>query len=382
MDAPCEVVFPPNIRFGAGACECIGEILQSRQLKKCLVVTDRGIVKAGIVEKALAPLRKSGIDTEVFSEVVANPPTETVRKGIERFSKSKSDCLVAVGGGSSIDTAKAIGVLATNGGEIMDYEGVSKVGRPLPFLVAIPTTYGSGSEVTAFMIITDEKRKFKAAIGSPYVMPQAALIDPEFMVALPAEIGAAVGLDALCHATESYTSRLAQPFSRALAFGAIRLISRNIRPAVNSDNDLEATLQMALASTMAGMAFSQSRLGNVHAMAHPLGGHFDVPHGTANALLLPYVMEFNMIAVPEKFKEIAEAMEVAGSSDDDAARKGVAAVRELQTDFNVPTRMSQLGVTEDSIACMARDAMLSGNVKINPRQTSLEDIVELYMKAL
>lgn len=380
----CDVLFPSRICFGDSSIKCIGDILRDRGLTKCLVVTDEGIIKIGIAGKILELLKESGIEVEVFSEVLPNPGTEVVKKGFKLFSESESDCMVAVGGGSSIDTAKAVGVLAGNGGEIMDYEGVDKMANPLPFLVAIPTTYGSGSEVTAFTVITDEKRKFKAAIGSRYITPQVALIDPGLMVALPKNIGAAVGLDALCHAIESYTSLYAQPFSQALAFQAIRLIVRNIKSAVCQDNDVEATLQMALASTMAGMAFSQSRLGNAHAMAHPLGGHFGIAHGIANALLLPYIMEFNMTAAPEQFKEMAEAMGVARSDDSsiEAGKKAVDTVKELQTCLDIPTKLSQVGVTESLIPCMAEDAMLSGNVKANPRETTLEDIIAIYKQAL
>lgn len=378
-----EYYFPTRIVCGPGCASKVAEEIKKARVRKPLLVTDPGIMRAGLVVETVERLKEERIDFALFQDVEANPSVSVVEKGYSLFQKEACDSLLALGGGSSIDTAKAVGILKNNNGKIMDYEGVGKVEKRIPWMVAIPTTYGSGSEVTSFAVITDRVRKFKAAIGSPLIIPDLALVDPELMVALPYQIAASVGLDALCHAVESYCSRIATPFSEMLALKAIRLISENIRRAVESDNDIEATFNMAISSTMAGMAFSLSRLGLVHAMSHPLGGMYGIPHGVANTLLLPYIMEYNAQAVPDKYADIAEVMgiDTRNMSNIEAATKAVQLVTSLRDSLGVPAKLSSLGVRKKDIPQMAMDTMKSGNVKVNPRETTLEDAIALYGKA-
>lgn len=378
-----EYYFPTRIVCGPGCASKVAEEIKKARVRKPLLVTDPGIMRAGLVVETVERLKEERIDFALFQDVEANPSVSVVEEGYSLFQKEACDSLLALGGGSSIDTAKAVGILKNNNGKIMDYEGVGKVEKRIPWMVAIPTTYGSGSEVTSFAVITDRVRKFKAAIGSPLIIPDLALVDPELMVALPYQIAASVGLDSLCHAVESYCSRIATPFSEMLALKAIRLISENIRRAVESDNDIEATFNMAISSTMAGMAFSLSRLGLVHAMSHPLGGMYGIPHGVANTLLLPYIMEYNTQAVPDKYADIAEVMgiDTRNMSNIEAATKAVQLVTSLRDSLGVPAKLSSLGVRKKDIPQMAMDTMKSGNVKVNPRETTLEDAIALYGKA-
>ncbi len=379
-----EYYFPTRIVCGPGCVGKVAEEIKKARVVKPLLITDPGIIRAGLVAETRKRFKKEHIDFAVFQDVRANPSISVVEKCHNLFRKESCDSLLALGGGSSIDTAKAVGILENNGGRIMDYEGVGKVEKRIPWMVAVPTTYGSGSEVTSFAVITDEARKFKAAIGSPMIIPHLALVDPELMVALPYDVAASVGLDALCHAVESYCSKMATPFSEMLALKAIRLISENIRRAVESDKDIEATFNMAIASTMAGMAFSLSRLGLVHAMSHPLGGMYGIAHGVANTLLLPYIMEYNAQAVPDKYADIARVMgiDTGSMSDIEAATRAVERVAALRDSLGVPARLGPLGVGKKDIPQMARDAMKSGNVKVNPRETTLEDAIALYNRAL
>jgi len=378
-----EYYFPTRIVCGPGCVSKVAEEIKKVRVRKPLLITDPGIMRAGLAVETMERLKKEHIDFAIFQDVKANPSISVVEECHNLFQKESCDSLLALGGGSCIDTAKAVGILKNNGGKIMDYEGVGKVEKRIPWMVAIPTTYGSGSEVTSFTVITDKARKFKAAIGSPLIIPDFALIDPELMVALPYDIAASVGLDALCHAVESYCSRMATPFSEMLALKAIRLISENIRRAVESDNDIEATFNMAIASTMAGMAFSLSRLGLVHAMSHPLGGIYGIPHGVANTLLLPYIMEYNAQAVPDKYADIARVMgiDTRNMSNIAAATKAVQRVAALRDSLGVPAKLGPLGVGKKDIPQMAKDAMKSGNVKVNPRETTLADAISLYEKA-
>lgn len=386
FDKVMEYHAPTKLVFGRGSLgrvpELLGEI--SVDPPRPLIVTDSGVVSAGICERLEKVLKEAKIDYFVFDKVVANPPSGLVDDAVNAYRSMGCNSLLAIGGGSSMDTAKGIGILATNGGSIMDYEGVGKVRLPLPPLGCIPTTYGTGSEVTPYVIVTDEERKFKAAIVSHLAIPSFAVLDPELCLRLPFHIAGAVGMDALTHAIESYTNARTNPITGSLALGAIRLISENLRQAAASDRDIEATSNMLLASCIAGLAFAMTRVGAVHAMAHPLGGIFNVPHGIANAVLLPYVMEFNLLACPDLFADIARAMgaETAGLSTLDAARISVEMVKELSEDLNIPSRLSELGVTEDRLDKMVEDSMASGTIQLNPRTIRKEDVKEIFIKAM
>jgi len=277
-----------------------------------------------------------------------------------------------------------IGIVASNGGRIEKYLGANKFTVDPPTLICVPTTYGTGSEVTPFAVLTDVKTKTKDPIISWRIAPTAGVLDPDLVVALPAAVGAPTGMDALTHALESYVSLASTPLTDAIALEAIRIIGGNIRLACANNHELEASERMLLASAMAGMAFSQTRLGNVHAMSHPVGAHHNVHHGTANAILLPYVMDFNLTARLDKFADIGQALGVddGGADDREAAEAAVHAVRQLNSDLAIPETLGEVGVKARSIPAMAKSAMTSGNVAVNPRHTTLEDVVELFQQAV
>ena len=367
---------------GAGCIARLPKLL--RHQDPVLVVTDKGLVTAGIVEQVTRALDAGAIAHVTYDGVLANPPASCVRAGLRLYAGEKCASILAVGGGSAMDAAKMIGVVAANGGRIEKYVGPNKVDKDLPPLICVPTTYGTGSEVTPFAVLTDVKAKSKDPIISWKVAPLAGLLDPELVVTLPAAVGGPTGMDALTHALESYVSLVATPVTDALAIEAIRLIGENIRLACANDHELEASEMMLIASAMAGMAFSQTRLGNVHAMSHPVGAHFNVHHGTANAILLPHVMEFNLLARLDKFADIGIALgaDDGETSDRESAETAIHLVRELNFDLNIPETLGDVGVRANSIPAMSRSAIASGNVPVNPRKTSLEEIVDLFKQAL
>ena len=298
---------------------------------------------------------------------------------MQAYRAADANVIVAVGGGSAMDAAKGIGLLATFGGTIQDYEGPGKVPGPIVPLVAVPTTCGTGSEVTHISVITDPARNWKMSLASPLLAPKTAVIDPLLYVKLPGHIIAATGMDALTHAIESYTNRLAEPFADALDIEAIRMIGGNIRVAV-ANGGLDAMTNMALGATMAGMAFTNTILGIVHAMSHPITCYYGVPHGIANAILLPTIMEFNLIGAPHRFARIAAALgePVDGLTVMEAARRSVDAVRELNADLDIPPDFAQTPFSDEIIETMADDAMKSRNIQINPRRVTRAQIVELF----
>ncbi|MDA0748341.1 MAG: iron-containing alcohol dehydrogenase [bacterium] len=380
---PFSFFAPARLIAGRGTISSIPETLSSRPEKKALLVTDKGLMKAGLVEKITAILDTAGLSYAIYDGVKENPSIPVVQACFDRYQSEHCDWFLAVGGGSSMDTAKAAGVLASNGGKIEDYFGLNKVKTHVPFLLCVPTTYGTASEVTPFAVVTDNNH-FKASIGSPEIIPHIGILDSDMAVALPMPIAAATGMDALTHAIESCVALTSNPIAEGLALHAIRLISQYLRQAASSDHNHEATLQMLIASTLAGLAFSQTRLGNVHAMSHTVGGHYGVPHGVANAILLPRVMNFNRIACPEAFGRIAEAMgeDIVGLSPIDAADLAIEAVQCLSTDVGIPDKLSDVGAKPEGIPILAEDAMKSGNVHINPRKTTLEDIVRLFEESM
>ncbi len=374
---------PARLVFGPEAAKRAGVELRGLGGTKVLVVTDKGIVKAGLLEGILESLQKAELPYAIYDEVEPNPSIGCVEKAVALYRSAGCDCLLAVGGGSSMDTAKATGVLATNPGTILDYEGVGKVKNPLPPFIAVPTTCGTGAEVTYFAVITDPARKFKMAVASVLEVPKVALIDPLLLVKLPGPVVASTGMDALCHAVESYTNLNVQPISDALDLHAIKLIGEHLRPAVANGN-LNSIAHMVLASTIAGMGFTNTRLTIVHAMSHTLGGHANVAHGVANAILLPYVMEFNLIGAPERFADIARALgeDTTGLTTMQAAELSVEAVRKLSIDIGIPQTMREVGITEEMIPALADDSMLSGNIPLNPRRVTRDDIVAIFKRAL
>jgi alcohol dehydrogenase class IV len=376
FDVPTKVVFGPG---------SLGRLAEEagRLGERVLVVSDPGVAAAGILEQVLAQVASAGRRAEVTTEVEANPSIETAERANARYRASGSQWILAVGGGSAMDVGKATALLVTHPGPLAAYEGVGKVPGPVAPLVCVPTTAGTGSEVTVFAVITDRQRPFKMAIGSAHLLPRVAICDPDLTVSMPQPLTAATGMDALTHAIECYTNTVYHPVSKALSLEAVRLVGRALRRAYAQGRDLGARTEMLLASTMAAMAFTRTRLGNVHAMSHPVGAHFNVPHGLANALLLPYVMDWNLPGCLDTFPPVAAALgePTDGLAPRAAAMVAVDAVRQLARDLGIPERLREVGVTRESLPVLARDAMQSGNVLVNPRATSHDEMVALFERA-
>ena len=295
---------PQDIIFGKGSLKRLPELLEKSGSKKMLLISGPVLKKIGMVEKVEEIVKAFGIEVEVFTDVEANPSVATVDKATEAYKKAGATSIVAFGGGSPMDVAKAVGVLAKYGGEIGDYEGAHKVPGPIVPIIAIPTTAGTGSEVTAFSVITDEARNYKLTVFSYELIPSYALLDPELVMTSPASVAAACGVDALIHAWEAYTSRDASPFSDAMAEKAMELIGANLRRFVANRQDEEAAAAMLSGSMFAGIAFAWARLGNIHAMSHPVSAYFHVAHGVANAILLPTIVEYNALADHGRYEKI------------------------------------------------------------------------------
>lgn len=381
-----EFLAPKAIQYGEGALENSGEKMKALG-KKALFVTDQTMTKVGYVDKVVTILKESGIDYALYNEVNSEPTDKMVTTGVKIYQENNCDFIISLGGGSPMDAAKAIGLMATNPGEITDYMGQNKVKTQLPPVVAIPTTSGTGTEATKFTIITDTENDVKMLIGSPYLMPEMAVVDPLLTATVPPKITAATGIDALTHAIEAYTSVKNQPLTDNLALSAIRRISRYLRRAWANGDDREARSEMMLGSMEAGMAFANSSVTLVHGMSRPIGAVFHVPHGVSNAVLLPACMGFAVLGIPERFKDVAIAMGVntQGLSDLEAAREGVTAVTELCKDIEIPT-ITQLGIEKDEFMDkapkMAQDAIASGSPNNTARKPSAEEIIELYRKSL
>ncbi len=377
---------PQAIITGSGSSEQVGEELKKLNLKKALIVTDQNQVKLGIINGALASLRKSGVAYAIYDGVNSEPVVEHVQEGLKAFRENKCDCLLAIGGGSPMDTAKAISVMASNPGSIENYMGLGKVpqkGRPV---IAMPTTAGTGSEVTPFTIITDTGRDVKMLIGSPFLMPEIAIVDPQLTVLLPPDVTAATGIDALTHAIEAYVSVKAQAISDIFCLAAIELIAGNLGKAWSDGKDLEVREKTMMGALMAGIAFSNSSVALVHGMARPIGAYFHVRHGASNAALLGTVMEFSLEGNPARYARIAQAMgvETKALSEMAAAKQGAETVKKLIKDIRIPS-LRELGVDkarlEQLAPKMSDDAIASGSPANNPRQATREEIIELYKVA-
>jgi alcohol dehydrogenase class IV len=375
---------PTQIVFGVGSIQRIPEYVKLQDHSKALLVTDRGVRNAGLLNQVISVLDTHQIPFVLFDQTEANPSVETVEAATALLCSEHCTTVIGLGGGSPMDVAKMSGVMATNPGSVSDYEGAGKIKiAPVP-IIAIPTTAGTGSEVTPFIVITDTARRYKMTISSPYAIPAVAIVDPAMMTTMPPNVTAATGMDALTHGIESYVSIFAQPFSEALALHGIKLVSANLRKGVANRSNMEAMSQLAIASTMVATAFSCTRLGNGHAMSHPLSGFYNIPHGVANAVLLPYIMEYNALACPEKMTYIAQAMgvDVVGLSLRQGAVAAVEAVRDLMRDVGIPAKLGPMGLKEEDIVALTADAMKSGNVLANPRHTTPDDIMMLYRTAM
>lgn len=370
---------PTNLQFGEGCIQDIPEYLSQRGLDKVLVVTDSNLVHTGIPGKITHMLKEKGIDYLLFDEVKENPTEDNVHAGRDLIVDENCNAVLAVGGGSSIDAAKAMSMLSVQGGLITEYEyGLKPITKKGPAIILVPTTSGTGSETTFWSVITDQKTHRKFDVGSPLMAAESSFVDPELTYSLPPMITAATGMDAMCHAMESLVTKNNWSGGRALAKEAIQLISDNLLTVFNTPGDVEARRAVMMGSMIAGMSFSNSGLGAVHGLTAPLGGHFGVPHGVANAILLPIVMEFNLSAAEEGYADAARQMGCAEASGKAAVQR----ILEMNKVMNIP-RLSKYNVTEESLELLAEDALgMNSNCNSNPVAVSLEDAVALYRKAL
>lgn len=372
--------------FGPGARKELPEVVNRLGLKKTLVVTDKGLVKFGVAKMVTDVLDEAGIPYEVYSEVKPNPTVTNVKQGVEAFAASGADFIVAIGGGSSMDTAKGIGIVTRNPefADVVSLEGCAPTKHKTVPIIALPTTAGTAAETTINYVIIDEEKHKKMVCVDPNDIPCCAIIDAELMYSLPKGTTAATGMDALTHAIEGYITKAAWELSDMFEIEAIRLISKYLRQAVFDPTNPTGRSGMALAQYVAGMAFSNVGLGVVHGMAHPMGSLFDIPHGVANALLLPTIMEYNKPVCMDKYVEIAKAMDAykEGMTKAEAAQAACDAVRALAIEVGIPQHLSDLGITEKDIDALADQAIEDVCTPGNPRRVTRQDIVELYRKVL
>lgn len=370
---------PSQNVLGPGALDTAVEQIATLGLKKALIVTDKPLATLGFAADLANRLQAKGISSEIFDEVQPNPTVGNVNAGLARLKALGADCIFSLGGGSSHDCAKGIAILATNGGKIEDYEGLDKSSKPQLPLVAVNTTAGTASEMTRFTIITDEDRHVKMAIVDKHVTPTFSVNDPKLMENMPASLTAATGMDALTHAIEAYVSTAATPITDACAVKAIELIAKYLPVAVKSPKDAEAREQMAYAQFLAGMAFNNASLGYVHAMAHQLGGFYNLPHGVCNALLLPHVESFNLRAAKPRLDEVGAIL-----SANNADLKGLSvidAIKKLADIVGIPKSLRELGVKEEDFKTLAENAMKDVCGLTNPVQPTLEEVIGIFKAA-
>ena len=373
-----------KIVFGNGSFQQLPEHIRELQAKRPLIVLDKQLAATGMKEQVVELLKKSGMDCQIFDKVDPEPKISLADEGAKLALKAKCDIVVGIGGGSAMDVAKAIAVLATNKGKAVDYLGLNKVPGPGLPSIMIPTTAGTGSEVTFTSVFVRPDLKRKEGMNSPFLYPDLALLDPLLTVSLPPGPTASTGIDALCHAIESYTSINASPISELLSLEAIALISENLRTAVHDGTNIAAREKMLLGSLYAGLGLANAGVTAVHSLSYPLGGRYGIPHGLANTVLLPHVMSFNISGAQEKFVDIAEAMGemVEGLPLREAAYLAVEAVNALVEDCGIQTNLEDLGISEDDFEEMAKIAMtVARPLANNPRQVTLEDAVAIYEDA-
>ncbi|KAL4428128.1 hypothetical protein ABPG75_002217 [Micractinium tetrahymenae] len=377
--------FMPTVSLmGAGALDSAAQRIQRLGYKKALIVTDAYMAKSGAVGKVVDVLASVGVEAVVFDGAVPNPTDKNVEDGLALLRSNGCDFIVSFGGGSSHDCAKGVGIVAANGGRIHDYEGVDVSAQPMLPVVAVNTTAGTASEITRFCIITDTSRSVKMAIVDSKCTPTIAVDDPTLMVKKPAALTAATGMDALTHAVEAYVSTISTPVTDACALHAIKLISTYLRTAVADGSNMQARDMMSYAQFLAGAAFNSASLGYVHAMAHQLGGFYDLPHGVCNAVLLPVVQEFNAKQVPSLYIDIAEAMGLPESARRDAATASKAvlgAIRGLSKDVGIPANLKQLGVKPEDFDVLAANSLKDACGFTNPRPATHEDVVAMFRQA-
>lgn len=367
--------------FGPGSIAKIVDEVSQRNLKKALLVTDKTLIKAGVIEKVTALLDRNHLPYVIYDEVVPNPTIAVVKNGVDVFKSAQADYLIAIGGGSPQDTAKAIGIIINNPefSDVRSLEGVANTRHPAVPIIAIPTTAGTAAEVTINYVITDEENRRKFVCVDPHDIPIVAIIDAEMMASMPPSLKAATGIDALTHAIEGFTTKGAWELTDALHLKAIQIINRSLRASVAGEK--KGVEDMALGQYVAGMGFSNVGLGLVHGMAHPLGAFYNVPHGVANAIILPHVMAWNADYTGEKYRDIARAMGVSGVCGKTLSEVRVAAVeavKKLSADVGIPARLRDVGMKEEDIPALAQAALDDVCTGGNPRDASLADITELY----
>ncbi len=374
----------PEFVFGAGAGELAGQFAANLSIKKALIVSGPDLEALGVPGRVADSLAEEGVDGEVFTGVTPNPRDHEVMAGAEVFRRAECDAIVAVGGGSPMDCAKGIGIVCTNDRHILEFEGVDNVERPGPPMICIPTTAGTAADISQFCIINDTGRRVKIAIVSKTMVPDVALIDPMLTLSMGPELTAHTGLDALTHAVEAYASNASSAITDLHALEATRLVGRHLLDAVERPDDIEARTGMMLASTYAGLAFSNAILGAVHAMAHSLGGLLDLPHGLCNAILLDHVMGYNFDAEPGRYGDLARALGrdvPPDASDAELRAASLGAVRDLKRAVGVKDELCKMGVTDDDLPLLAEKALADACMLTNPKRPSLEEVMEILRHA-
>ena len=377
--------FMPAISLmGADCLKDAGDQLGELGFKKALIVTDKVLGQIGIVKKVTDVLDNKNIEYAIYDETKPNPTVKNVNDGLALLKEKECDFVISLGGGSAHDCAKGIALLATNGGEIKDYEGVDKSKKPQLPMVGINTTAGTGSEMTLFAIITDEERHIKMALVDKHLTPIIAVNDPMLMLAMPKSLTAATGMDALTHAIEAYVSTAATPITDACAEKAIELISNYLVNAVENGQDVEARDMMAYAEYLAGMAFNNASLGYVHAMAHQLGGFYNLPQGECNAILLPHVQEYNKSTSASRLAKIAKIMggNIEGLTDEQGADLCIDMIKSLSQTIGIPEGLGVLGVKESDFETLATNALNDACSLTNPRKGNLEEVIAIFKKAM
>jgi alcohol dehydrogenase class IV len=374
----------PEIIFGTGSLNQIGECCIRLGSSRVFLVADQGVLHCGWAEKAITFLKKSGLEYQLWTDFSANPRDYEVEEGERIYTSTGCDAVLAVGGGSAVDAAKAVATLSTNRGRIHNFEGIDMITEPLPPLIVVPSTAGSGAEVSQFAIISDSERKIKMTIISKSLVPDIAVSDPLILSTISGKVTAHTGMEALSHAVEAYLSLAATDMTDIHALHAIKLISANLRSSVASQVDEAAKIAMAKASLHAGIALSNAVLGLAHAMTHQVGGLLDLPIGTISAVLLPYVMRFNLIACVDKYATIAEVMgaQTGHLSKREAAEKAIDMVQELAHDVGIPSGLAELGLPEESIPELSRNAMKDACYITNPRDAGEDEIISIFRAAL
>ena len=375
-----EFLLPTKIRYGAGALQTLGEELKALSAKNIMIITDKGLSKTEMLQRVTELIQSEGIPFLVYDEIEANPKDYNVEACAAKAREESIDTLVAFGGGSPIDAAKAVAVLARQGGKVRSYQGKGKIQDDCLPLLTIPTTAGTGSEVTFSSVITDTTEKFKFTIKSTAIAAKTAIIDPELTLTVPPLITAATGIDALTHAIEGYTANCTEPIAEAVGLYAVEYIAKNIAEAVRNGQNLQARDHMMMGSLLAGLSFSHADVASVHCMAEALGSMYDAPHGLCNAILLPYVMEYSLPAAQHKYARIARAMGIDETNDAAAAAKGIERIRELSVEIGLPG-ISSLNVNPDDFGLLADMSVKNGSNGSNPREMTRESYLELFFKA-